>query len=68
MKIREIREMSKEKALETLASTYRRESVIRMKFGQASDKKNTAELGKVKKTIARILTVLKENERSEVVS
>jgi ribosomal protein L29 len=68
MKVMEIRAMSKEESLKTLSSSYRRESVMRMKFSTDRERKNTAELGKVKKTIARILTILKEKERGEVVS
>jgi len=68
MNIREIREMSKEQALAALHSSYRKESVIRMMLKADTEKKNTAELGKVKKTIAQILTVLKEKEMGEVVS
>jgi len=68
MKIAAIREMSKEQALKTLNSSYRKETVIRMKLKADNDRKNTAELSKVKKIIARILTVFKEKEMSEVVS
>jgi len=67
MKVSEIRAMPKEQALEALSSMYRRESVIRMKFSANNERKNTSELGKVKKAIARILTILKEKE-GEVVS
>ncbi|NBV28343.1 50S ribosomal protein L29 [bacterium] len=67
MKVSEIRAMAKEQALEVLSSMYRRESVVRMKFSADNERKNTSELGKVKKTIARILTILKEKE-GEVVS
>jgi ribosomal protein L29 len=67
MKVSEIRAMSKEQTLEALGSMYRRESVIRMKFSADNERKNTSELCKVKKSIARILTILKEKE-GEVVS
>jgi ribosomal protein L29 len=65
MKISEIREMTKEQSLEKLATLYRAEAVQRMKMNM-NDTKNTSMLGKIKKQIARILTVL--NEKSEVVS
>lgn len=65
MKVSEVREMSKEQSLEELARLYRKESALRMKIAMR-EAKNTAEIGKVKKTIARILTVLKEKEQEQV--
>lgn len=65
MKMKEIRAMSKDETLQALASIYRQEAVTRMKMSM-DGKKDTTALSKLKKTIARLLTVLNESKQSEV--
>jgi len=63
MKAKEIRELSIEQLHNKLQSLYKEESLVRIKIA-SNEHKRTTDMQLVKKTIARILTILKE--KSEV--
>ncbi len=64
MKVKEIRKKSKEDCLKLLAEKTKRLSDVR--FASASSKaKDTKEAFNLKKDIARIKTILKENKENE---
>jgi len=64
MKIRELRQKSDKELKETLISL--RDKLRELRFNLVGGKvKNIREIHQTKKTIARILTLLKENERAK---
>ena len=67
MKVSEIRQMNKKKLTEELAKTRREKAVVKfhVKTGQQQD---TAKVSKLKKKIAQIKTVQKEQSKIEKAS
>jgi large subunit ribosomal protein L29 len=64
MKIKEIRQKTKKELKDNLATI--REKLREMRFNLASGKvKNIREVHQTKKDIAKILTILKENESGQ---
>lgn len=66
MKIQQLRELSREDLQSQLASFFKKEATLRlvMRSGQ-QERFNTAEVGQVRRNIARIKTLLREQELSE---
>lgn len=62
MKVSQLREMSKDELLKKLDEL--REASFNLKFQHATDQlENTAQLGKTRKSIAQVLTILREIEQ-----
>ncbi|QCQ21050.1 50S ribosomal protein L29 [Desulfoglaeba alkanexedens] len=63
MKARVLRDMSQEELRQKLAEI--REALFNLKFQHATGQlENTAQLGKYRRDVARVLTVLREKEKS----
>lgn len=65
MKIQQLRELSLESLKSELASLFKKEATLRlvMRSG-AQERFNTAEVGLVRRSIARVQTLLREKELS----
>jgi len=63
MKARALRDMSQEELRQKLAEI--REALFNLKFQHATGQlENTAQLGKYRRDVARVLTVLREKEKA----
>lgn len=67
MKIQQLRGLSRGELESQLASLFKKEATLRliMKSGQ-QERFNTAQVGQVRRTIARVKTLLREKELSGV--
>lgn len=68
MKISEIRSLSGEEVLKELTALYKRDAASNLLKHAREEKANTAAHGARKKTIARLLTVLRERELTGALS